>query len=82
MKAIIDDLTGWLGLSRKQLEEVVIVIAGDQMIADRMRRAKRYLQGDVDSSVYKTRGFVLTLVGWWQQKCAAQEAGPLISLWP
>ena len=78
IKGIIDDLMGWLGLPPEQLEQMVIIVAGDQMTVDRMRRAHRYLKSDVDSSLFEKRAFILPLVGWWHQKWAAQKVRHLL----
>ena len=68
MKGVIDDVTTWLGLSPEQLEETVIVFAGDQLTADRVRQMHRYLRTSLDSSIFETRSFVLPFTGWWHQK--------------
>ena len=81
VKNIIDDLMGWLALSPEQLEETVIVAAGDQMTTDRVRRMQDYLQTSIDSSIFETRRFVLPLTGWWHEKWAAQKVScPLIQV--
>ena len=68
MKGVIDDLMAWAGLSPEQVEETVVVLAGDQLTIEQARGAHGYLELPHGSTVYETRGFGLPLVGWWHQK--------------